>query len=296
MKNIFKYLPLIAVIALASCAKEAPSKSSVESGFDNFTGTLPTVAISADAECDAIAGYATVVVTYSGISASLDSLSVGVLSDSDPTFKNAYFTKLETPADGTVSLKAKVTPNKTFYIRGVVACTGGTSYSDVIEVNVPDVPFYAKVAGAYAGSIQSAADGTKYNNTITIVVDQEDPEHLCYIYGIEPYYVAQYGYGTDVTKALNVCVATIDNDANTLTIENGASLHLSSSTARRYLYGFSGPDPTSAEYGHNVVFHLGKDGSSLVLPNAIGTVNYNTESGESSFEDYYYGGVTYAKK
>ena len=295
MKNIFKYLPLVAVIVLASCAKEAPSKSSVESGFDKFTGTLPTVAISADAECDAIAGYATVVVTYSGISTSLDSLSVGVLSDSDPTFRNASFTKYESPADGTVSLKAKVTPNKTYYIRGVAACTGGTSYSDVIEVKVPDVPFYVKAIGAYAGKIQSAADGTVYNNTITIVAAESDPEHTCYVYGIEPYYVAN-GYGTDVTKALNVCVATIDNEANTITIENASSIHLNSSTARRYLYGFNGPDPASAEYGFDVVFKLGNDGTSLVMANAIGTVNVNTESGDAQFEDYYYGGVTYAKK
>lgn len=295
MKNIFKYLPLVAVIALASCAKEAPSKDSVESGFDKFTGTLPTVTISSKTECDAIAGYATVQVTYTGITTSLDSLSVGVLSDSDPTFRNASFTKAENPADGTVTLKAKVSPNKTFYIRGVAACTAGTSYSDVIEVKVPDVPFYVKAIGSYAGKIQSAADGTEYNNTITIVANESDPEHSCYVYGIEPYYTKN-GYGTDVTRALNVCAATIDNDANTITIENGASIHLNSATARRYLYGFNGPDPASAEYGYDVVFKLGNDGASLIMANGIGTVNYNTESGESSFEDYYYGGVTYSKK
>lgn len=295
MKKIFKYLPLVAVIALASCAKEAPSKSSVESGFTEFTVTLPTVAISSKAECDAIAGYATVQVTFSGITAGLDSLSVGVLSDSDPTFRTASFTKVESPADGIVTLKAKVTPNSTYYIRGVAACTAGTSYSDVIEVKVPDVPFYVKVIGAYAGEIKSAADGSEYNNTITVVADNEDPEHKCYIYGIEPYYTKN-GYGTDVNKALNVCAATIDNEASTLTIGNGESIHLNSSTARRYIYGFDGPDPTSAKYGVDVVLKLGKDGTSLTMANAIGTVMVSTESGEASFEDYYYGGVTYAKK
>lgn len=295
MKNIFKYLPLVAVLALASCAKDAPSKSSVESGFDKFTGTLPTVTISSKTECDAIAGYATVQVTYTGITSSLDSLSVGVLSDSDPTFRNASFTKVENPSDGTVTLKAKVSPNKTFYIRGVAACTGGTSYSDVIEVKVPDVPFYAKIAGAYAGTMQSAADDSEYNNTITIVVDESDPENTCYVYGVEPYYTAN-GYGTNVTKALNFCAATIDNDANTITIANGESIHLNSSTSRRYLYGFNGTDPASADYGYDVVFRLAEDGSSLVLTNAIGTVNVDTESGKASFEDYYFGGVTYTKK
>lgn len=294
MKKIFKYLPLLAVIALASCAKEAPSKSSVEAGFDEFTGTLPTVTISSKAECDAIEGYATVKVTYSGITDGLDSLSVGVLSDSDPTFRTANFTKVENPKDGTVSLKAVVTPNKTYYIRGVVACTAGTSYSDVIEVKVPDVPFYVKAIGAYSGEVTSAADGSKYTNTITVVAVSSDPQNKCYIFGIEPYYTSQ-GYGTDVTKALNVCAATIDNENKCLRIANATSINLRGSDgSSRYIYGFKDVDPTTSEYGEDVVLKLvGED--TFQISHAFGTVKMNAD-GTGGFEDYYNGGVSYKKK
>lgn len=215
MKNIFKYLPLVAAaIVMASCAKEAPSKSSVESGFKKFDVTLPTVTIDSKATCDALNGKATVKVTYTGITSNLDSLSVGVLSDTDPTFRTAYFTKVDNPADGTVTVDATVTPNKTFYIRGVVACTAGTSYSDVIEVKVPDIEFWQKVPGVYVGNVQSAADNTKYTNKITIVASSENPETKCYVFGMEAYWESK-GYGTDTSKALNCCDATIDSEAKT---------------------------------------------------------------------------------
>ncbi len=295
MKKIFKYLPLVAAIALASCAKEAPSKSSVESGFTKFTGTLPTVSIASNAECHPLDGYATVKVTYTGITTSLDSLSVGVLSDTDPTFRTANYTKIENPADGVVSVNAKVTPNKTFYIRGVVACTAGTSYSDVIEVKVPDVPFYAKIAGIYATKVTSAAYGDEYTNTITVVLDESDPQNKCRIFGLEPYWEKQ-GYGTDVTKPLNYCNATIDNDAKTLTIQVGTNLHLTTASEARYLYGFDDPDPKKASDEYiDVVFKWGSDDASLYLPNGYGTVMVSTSDGKASFEDYYYGNISYKK-
>ena len=290
MKNIFKYLPLVAVIALASCAKEAPSKSSVESGFDKFTGTLPTVAISGNVDCNAIEGYATVLVTYSGITTSLDSLSVGVLSDTDPTFRTASFTKYESAADGTVSLKAKVSPNKTFYIRGVVACTAGTSYSDVIEVKVPDIPFYLKVPGQYAATVTSAANGAEYNNTLTVVANSSDPENKCYIFGIEPYWFGE-GYGSDVTRALNVCEATIDAETKTLTIENQSSIHLGT----RVINGVDATDLASAKYYADVVFKMTDDDNGLYRANAFITVVVS-ESGEGENENAYLGDVTYVRK
>lgn len=296
MKKIFKYLPLVAAaIMMASCAKEAPSKSSVESGFKKFDVTLPTVTIDSKATCDASNGTATVKVTYTGITSNLDSLSVGVLSDTDPTFRTAYFTKVENPADGTVTVDATVTPNKTYYIRGVVACTAGTSYSDVIEVKVPDVEFWQKVPGVYAGNVQSAADNTKYTNKITIVASSENPETKCYVFGMEAYWESK-GYGLDTSKALNCCDATIDSDAKTITIKVGSSLRLGSSTATRYIYGFDSADPeTASEEYTNVVLKWGSDDASLVIDNAYATVVVSKETGKAQYEDFYYGGITYKK-
>lgn len=296
MKNIFKYLPLVAAaVMMASCAKEAPSKSSVESGFKKFDVTLPTVTIDSKATCDALNGTATVKVTYTGITSSLDSLSVGVLSDSDPTFRTANFTKVENPADGTVTVDAVVTANKTYYIRGVVACTAGTSYSDVIEVKVPDIEFYQKVPGVYVGNVQSAADNTKYTNKITIVASSADPETKCYVFGMEAYF-EKNGYGTDTSKPLNYCEATIDGKAKTITISNGSNLHLSSSAATRYIYGFDTDDPeTASDDFVDIVLKWGSDDASIVIDKAYATVTVSKETGKASIEDYYYGGITYKK-
>lgn len=293
MKNIFKYLPVVAVLAFASCSKDAPSKSEVEAGFDSFDGVLPTVTIAASAtEVNPVAGYASVELTFSGLTAeALDSLSVGLLADTDSTFANATFTATE-PVDGSVVLKGKVTPNSTCYLRGVVASLQGTVFSDVVKVEVPDIPFYQKIVGQWGATVVSGHDDTEYENIIHIVADETSPEGLCLIYGIDPFLFSQ-GIGVNTQSPVNVVKAMIDNDKCTLTIAN-YSLLFATANASYYFVGFDAPSAEEAEDFANLVISLTEDGKGLYIENGFGLLSVAGD--EAGLYDYYAGGVTYVKK
>lgn len=293
MKKIFKYLPVIAVLAFASCSKDAPSKSEVESGFNVFEGTLPTVTIAASAsEVDPVAGYASVELTFSGLTAEhFDSLSVGLLADTDSTFANASFTAAE-PVDGSVVLKGKITPNSTCYLRGVAASIQGTVFSEVLKVEVPDIPFYQKILGQWGATIVSEVYGSEYDNIISIVSDEKNPEGLCMIYGIDPFLFSQ-GLGTNTQSKTNVVKALIDNDKCTLTIAN-QSLLLSGTSASYFLVGLDAASLDAAEDFSDVIMSLTEDGTGLYIENAFGLLQIAGEEG--GLYDAYAGGITYTKK
>lgn len=294
MNKIFKLLPLAAAIALASCTKDAPSKSEVEAGFAKYDGPMPTVTISDKAESDPMAGKATVEVTFTGLSNELKGLSFGVLSDTDPTFADAKFTKLVDLADGTVKVDAKVSAGKTNYIRGVVAFEGGTVFSDVLEVAVADVPFYTKIPGKYTGEIYSYGTEEDITVTWTIVADTADPEHKCRIYGIEPYYYSK-GYGKDTNKKLNSVEGVIDPEARTITIKDRSYISLSTSTDDYFVRGVDAPKVSDAEYYADLVLQLDADCLSFNLVNGFQTITISVETGESDVFNQYDGGVTFSK-
>ena len=131
MKNIVKILSVAAIaLAFASCNKEAPGKAQVEKGFKPFAGGLPELTMDAKSVVvDALNGIATINVTVSGLDTKLDSLSVGVLSCLDETFASTSFVGVENPEDGTFAMKAKVSANKTYYLKAVAACLAGATYS-----------------------------------------------------------------------------------------------------------------------------------------------------------------------
>lgn len=232
-------------------------------------------------------------VTFTGLYDDLSALSVGVLSDTDPTFRNASFTPASRDAsgkfvDGTFTINARVNPNRTCYIRGVAASNEGTSFSEVMTVAVPDIPFHLKVLGkTFKGTLYSNAGKEDIECTITIIRDEKDPENSCFVADIEPYYAGE-GYTYKASNgALNYCQATIDNDANTITIANGADIHLAGRTIR----GLDSAKFEDAEYFAPVVFRLAENGSDLALDNGFMTI---TSDGQG--EDAYDAGVTFTKK
>lgn len=294
MKNILQYSSLLlCCLALASCVKDAPSKSEVGPSFKKYDGALPTVSINATPkEINAIAGYAAVEVTFTGLYDDLSALSVGVLSGTDPTFKNAFFTPAGKDAsgkfvDGTFIINARVLPGRTCYIRGVAASNEGTSFSEVMTVAVPDIPFYLKALGTYTSTLYSNAGKEDIECTITIVRDEKDPENSCFVADIEPYWAGE-GYTYKASNgALNYCQATIDNDANTITIADGADIHLAGRTIR----GFDSAKYVDAEYHAPVVFRLAENGSDLALDNGFMTMKSDGQG-----EDAYDASVTFTKK
>lgn len=234
MKNIAKFVSVLMIaFAMASCVKEAPSKSEVEAGFEKVTKTLPTVSVSvASVTYNYLQSAAEVELTVTGLT-NLENLSVGVLSTTDPTFTNTNFAKVESPADGTVKILAKVAGNTTNYFKAVAASTEGTVYSEAVELNVPEFPFWVGIPGTYQGVVESMAYGDQYESTIKIVLDSEDYENKCYIYGFEPYWSSQ-GYDYTV-GTYNFVEAVIDNENKAVIIPYGSDLNL----AGRWLHIFT---------------------------------------------------------
>lgn len=285
MKKYIQYLSVAAAaLLLASCAKLAPGKAEVEAGFD-APAALPALSLGTLVECDALNGVATVSVTVSGLPADLTDLSLGMLSSTDPSFSSSKFVPVAEPAEGTVEMNAAVSANSTYYLKAVAASPkGGTVYSDVITVSVPDIPLWAKASGTYTGTVLSDAYGDSYANVLTISSDEEDPEHYCYISGIEPYYYSK-GYTLE-KNGRNYVRAEIDEESGCLIVPLGADLSLGGS----YLLGLNAPHYTEASAYAPITFKMTASGD---LYRAEG---FYTVTEDDEIEDAYAGGVTYKRK
>ncbi len=285
MKKIIKFVSIVALgLGLAACSKMASSKSEVEATFDAFTGTLPQLTLATNPTVDAMAGTAVVKLTVAGLDTNLDSLSVGILSSTDPTFATANFVKIDNPTDGTSEVTLKVIPNSTCYIKAAAACIQESAYSETLEVKIPDIPFWAKIGGkSYAADIVSIAYGDEYTHKISIILDETDPENKCIIADIEPYYAGKrVVYSPE--QPLNYVNATIDNQNNAIIVDLGADMHLTDSETSRVFYGVN---DEGSDFISQYAFTLSPDGSSLISVGGYYTVTV----ANNSVEDAYSGGV-----
>ena len=291
MRNIIKSIALVAVasFALVSCNKEAPSKAEVESGFKTLSGKLPTLSLGSDVNCDPLNGIATLSLTITGFDASLDSLSIGILSSTEEDFSTNKFTALENPAEGVLSATAAVLANKTYYFKAVAASTLGTTYSDVVTAEVPDIPFWAKVPGTYVGTLVSEAYDDKYENSVmTIIANEEDKENSCFVQHLEPYYYSKYGkYGY---PNYFFAEAAIDNDKKTISIPAGSLYHYGTII----LVGLDSPSASTATAYAPIVLSS-VDDETLVMENGFQPLSQD-EDGNYAAEDSYAGGVTWKLK
>ena len=232
MKRKITYTIALASLLLVSCNK-ALEKSEIEDGFAPL-GDLPTVSIDASAiEVDQYAQTVTLDVTFSGVASGMENLELGLLSATDPGFVESNVTLVDTPADGTYRLTVQVSAGNTNYIKAMAACTnGGAVYSDRITVDVPDIPWYYKIADEYIGTYgpdeNTASNGaTPYENHVVTVEVAEDFSTLT-LYDIDPYLENETnGY---VSRQMNYVTGTIDLEARTVTFTvsgQGVDPHLS---------------------------------------------------------------------
>lgn len=273
MKNIVRIASALALVVLAaSCSKMSPSKSEVEAGFSGkYSGNLPEVAIIGTPECDAIKGIVKVNVSVSGITEALGKVSVGVLSSSKESFNETKCGEIEVSQDGTYEISGSVSANSTWYIKATASTSYGCAYSDAIKIAVPDIPFYYKIAGTWAGSVSSLAYGDDYTSKIEIVLDEEDPENVCYVGNLEPYYVSK---GYVLEEGFNYVTGIIDNDNSQIILATGSSFHLGGR-----MYFATNSDGEVLDYD---VMKLSADGSSLVRENSFKTITSDYEA-----EDWY---------
>jgi len=282
MKRYIQFLSVVAAAGMlvASCAKVAPSKAEVEAGFTAATA-LPTLAISASVECDAVNGVITVPVTVSDLPADMTGLSIGVMTCKDENFGSSKFVATEVAANGTFSMQGAVTANAKYYVKAVaVSPTGGATYSDVITVEVPDIPVAYKALGSYTATFESEAYGDEYTNTIHVMAYEDDPLHYVWIAGIEPYYAEKYP-GTDLD--FNYVRASVDEKSGCLVVAVGEDVHLGG----RSLYGLNATNMEDATKYTTITFKY-MDSGNLYRYEAFQTVK-----SDGSAEDSYFGDVTY---
>lgn len=224
MKNISKII-FVASIALAaiSCNKPAPEKAAVESSFD-ACAPVPTASI--DAQSFSTNGLtATVKVSFSGVTeAAQDGLSLGLVYSTDPTFSQSSFIPADKLEDGTYTMTCNVVAKSKTYFKAAAANKGGSSYSETLAMDIPDIPFYLKISGTYFVKETSEAYGDEYEHDIEIALDEND-NTKCIIKNIEPYF-AKNGYLFD--RGLNYLNGIVDNDAETITVPAFTSINLGS--------------------------------------------------------------------
>ena len=279
MKNIVKIASAIAFAVLAAaCTKLGPSKSEVEAGFkDAYTGDIPQISFvatpsgTAKFDVETASVYIEASVTVSGVNASIGEVVIGVLSAGKEDLSDAINTDMVVTQDGTYDLRVNVTANQVNFLKASVSTQYGCSYSEAVKLDVSDIPFYGKIAGSWTGKVTSIPYKTDYSSTLSISLDKEDPENVCYVGNIDPYY-ADEGYTFD--KGFNFIKGIIDNENNQIILVTGSSMNLGGRA-----YYAADTDGNVYKYGTLV---LSKDAKTLVREDCFFTV---TKDGEA--EDWY---------
>ncbi|MDD6773051.1 MAG: hypothetical protein PUD85_03755 [Bacteroidales bacterium] len=279
MKNIVKIASAIAFAVLAAaCTKLGPSKSEVEAGFkDAYTGDIPQISFvatpsgTAKFDVETASVYIEASVTVSGVNANLGEVVIGVLSAGKEDLSNAINTDMVITQDGTYDLRVNVTANQVNFLKASVSTKYGCSYSEAVKLDVSDIPFYGKIPGKWEGKVTSLAFGDEYSSTLSISLDKEDPENVCYVGNIEPYFADD---GNTFDKGLNFIKGIIDNENNQIILVTGSSMNLGGRA-----YYAADTEGNVYKYGTLV---LSKDAKTLLREDCFFTV---TKDGKA--EDWY---------
>ncbi len=165
-------------LAAVSCAKTL-EKAEVEAGFAP-KGEIPTVTTPVVQDIVAVDKKVVVSVTFSGYTAETDSLELGFLVTTDPTFmesKAVFVDPAKIPAGGTVTVDIPVTIATKNYIKATAASVSGANFSETVEVDVPEIPWYQAMATSYKGDAFSYWDETECSwpgHTIIVEADGEN--------------------------------------------------------------------------------------------------------------------------
>ena len=179
MKNTFKYIIAFALgLAAVSCSKTL-EKAEVEAGFAPKSD-IPTVTTPVVEDIVPVDKKVVVSVTFSGYSEATDSLELGFLVSTDPTFASSKAVILDPatiPADGKVTVDLPVTISTKNYIKATASSVSGSNFSETVEVDVPSVPWYQAMAASYTGNAYSYWDETSCSwpsHTISVEADAEN--------------------------------------------------------------------------------------------------------------------------
>ena len=207
MKNIFKYLMVVAaVLAFASCEK-APTKAEVEAGFAPKS-VIPTVTDPTLVELKTVDKIAVMSVTFADYTAETDSLELGFLVTTDPTFATSKAIVLETvPENGTVTVNVPVTPGKMNYVKATASSVSGTNFSNVVEIDVPVLPWYQMVAETYSATFTTYFE-YEYDHTIGVALSEDNTKMT--FYNLDVSLAQYYEVAHSVTGTINVEDRTVE--------------------------------------------------------------------------------------
>ena len=206
MKKIIFNIPAVLLALLALSCTKAPDKHEVEAGFTPAVD-LPQVTISkSNIEIDEYSGEVTVDVVVSGIKSLKKKLEIGLMSSTDFDF---YQSKaVPVPAsNNTHRITVPVSAGKTNWLIAMCSVTGAADYSAKIAIDVPDVPWYYKVASAYVGDFESTA-GSYPNHQIYLSFSQDFKNAV--LYNFDPYVASVTENYDPLGKKSNYLVGTLD--------------------------------------------------------------------------------------
>lgn len=252
MKRISIILALSAAV-FASCNK-ALEKDEVEAGFAPAQ-PVPTVSNLTVTDVDEFSKKAVLTATVEGVTEGMDSLEVGFLSTTDQSFQNATAVMVD-PQNGTVTAEVSVVPGTKNYFIAMAATIGGASYTEAVEYDVPDIPMYAKLAGAYAGTYYSWYGGSAAN--IVYLELSEDKTQIT-LYNWDPF-LAQY---QDPVSTANKLTGILDQENYTITFtaDNPPFFMLSMQDAAVVVFDEAGENPVT-----EFVVTVSPDCQSISLP------------------------------
>lgn len=179
------------------------------------------------------------------------------------------------------------TGSKDFTIEIASATAGvGVGNLNTARFTIKDLdhPLAAFIGDWTGGPLVDYFYGDQYTLTLTIVANDNDPTFSSvYVQNIDPYF-ASAGYNAN--NGFNTFLATANEDRTQLILESGQPIGYSDCV----VFGFDGPDLSSASTAGYMVFDLNEDGT-LTIPNAYGVYT----PGGGGWYSAYLGGVTLTK-
>ena len=281
INRIYIMMAIFSAAVLVSCER-AQEKDELEAGFSS-PGAMPAVELGNGVEINEFSRKAVVELTLSGFDGMMRRPEAGVMTSTDRDFYQSEFTAVK-PVDGVVKAEVPVVPGTTNWIMAVASTMDGSSYSRKIAVEVPDVPWYYKIADSYTGTYVSGGTGYEYVGHQVYVSVSSDFKYVA-LYNFDPYVAMKTpGYTSD-SKTVNYALGELDIENHEIKFTStGNFFSLNSST---YMFaGISSFDGSSIKLSSSFKISISEDASQLTIP-WYGLFNYNA----NYFEELYKGEV-----
>ena len=280
MKTI-KYLAIAAsALLLAASCQKTLEKAEVENGFAPRGEVSAATINTSDFKIVEENAYAEVSASFSGVASDMDSLEIGFIVSTDPEFKSSTAYLVENPTDGTFTKQVKVKVGTINYVKAFAANTDGVSYSEVLELDVPAVPWYKMVAKQYVADVYSYWDeGSCSYAGYVLDIDFDVNAKTMTVNNIDA-----WGYAQGVPSSIT---GTVDLEARTVSFDFSAGY--ADVGLGRYGFVTYALDAEALSAGSlmpvtEFVFNFSEDGSQMSVPTYC---TYSIQEGNTGTAEIY---------